>query len=94
MIVVAQGDAEDFFRLLLFDDEAVEVGLDLAGRFVEEELLFGRSGGRRFRGAGGFGFGHGAAGQVLAHEFLHLALEFLRGGRAVENSFLHHRQPT
>ena len=94
MIVVAQGDAQDFLRLLLFDDEAVEEGFDIAGRFIEEELLFGRSGRRGFRGAGGFGFGHGAAGQVLAHEILHLALEFLRGGRAVENSFLNHRQPT
>ena len=41
MIVVAQGDAEDFFGLLLFDDEAVEEGLDLAGSLIKEELVLG-----------------------------------------------------
>ena len=90
MIMVAQGDAEDFFRLFLFDDKAVEEGFDLAGSFIEVELLFRLSRGRGFRSAGRFGFGHGAAGQVLAHEILQLALEFLRGGRTVEGFFRHH----
>ena len=88
--MVAQGDAEHLLGLVLLDDEAVEEGLDLAGSLIKEELVLGRGGRGGFGSAGGFGFGHGAAGQVLAHEFLQLALEFLRGGRTVANVVLHH----
>jgi hypothetical protein len=62
MVVVAQGHAEDFLGLLLFDDEPVQVGLDLARLLVEGKILAGR----RLIGGLGRAGQVGLAGAALA----------------------------
>ena len=57
MVMVAQGDAEDFLGLVLFDDEAVQVGLDVARLVIELERFRLRRRLRAFRRAGRFGLG-------------------------------------
>src|SRR5439155_5725572 len=87
-----QRDAQDLLGLLLLDDETVEVSLHVARFAVEPEFIALRLGLRGLRRAGGFGLGknaHVAAGEMLAHELLQLALELLRRRRPVEAWRLH-----
>src|SRR5207302_364454 len=88
MVMVAQGYAQNFLGLLLFNDEPVEKIFHLARLVFEFEFLFRRLSGRflRFdflldaRESGDFG-----SFKMLAHEVPQLALKFFRRGRAAKN---------
>ncbi|MBA3831928.1 MAG: hypothetical protein H0X34_08545 [Chthoniobacterales bacterium] len=45
VVVVADGDRQNLLRFVLLDDEAVEVGLDMARKKVEGEAVVVRLGG-------------------------------------------------
>ena len=89
MVVIAQGDAEDFFGFVLFDDETVQVSLNVAGFVFELEIagfVGWRSGfgvGRFFGGPGVARLGFCAVLKMLADEIGELALEFLGGQRRI-----------
>ena len=84
VVVIADRDREHFFRFVLLDDKAVEMGLDVAREKIEDELIAARRRGRflvvAFLGA----LGLGEAGErnllpeVRFHELGELALQFFR----------------
>ena len=81
VIVIAQRNAQHLLGLVLFDDEAIEVFLHLAGFVAELELVCFRRMFGAFRSAGSFGFRrrlHARALKMLPHEFRHLTLELFR----------------
>ncbi len=93
VVVVAEGDAEDLLGLVLLDDEAVEVILNLA-RFIFELELVGLGRwflARRVRrrppapAAGALP----ALLEMLPHQFGELPLKLFRRRRSIENWFVH-----
>src|SRR5436190_15437305 len=90
MVMIAQRDTEYLLSFILFDDESIQVGLDISRLVLELKILrlsFACGG---FRCPGGFRFGLLAGTlKLLAHEFRQLPLDFVRGRRPVKYFIAH-----
>src|SRR5262249_47008417 len=86
VIMVAQRHAQDFFSLVLLDDKAVEVRLDVPRLVMKSELLRLRLAVFGFRGARCFISRRWSPSglKMLADKVRELPLKFLRRGRAVK----------